>query len=217
VPLVAAETWPRRVAGVSVSPARVWIAMPKHSRAGVTGDILFTHTGVSGPAALDLSGDVSALLAGSKSVPIAINLVPEMTAAAWTSLFDRWQVLGGAKTMRMLLAAYLPRSLVDVACGLAGISPAIRPSQVARPARQALALALTALPLTVTGTEGWDHAMVTRGGVSLKEVDPRTLASRRLEGLSLAGEILDLDGPSGGFNLQWAFSSGHLAGYSNAD
>ena len=174
--------------------------------------MLFTHTGISGPAVLDLSGDVSRLLAGGKEVPIRIDLAPGTTEAIWLERFDRWQAAAGSKTMRLLLDRHLPRSLVAPLCLAAGVQPAIRPSQVTRPVRQALARLLTALPLTITRTAGWDAAMVTRGGVSLKEVDPATLASKRLAGLYLAGEILDLDGPSGGFNLQWAFSSGRLGG-----
>jgi hypothetical protein len=211
VSLETREAWPARCAGVSLSPARAWIDLPRQPRAGVTGDILFTHRGISGPAVLDLSGDVSVLLVGGE-VPLRIDLVPGTSEEEWVSRFDHWQVRGGATTFVTLLDHYLPRSLATVLCGLAGITPAIRPSQVARPARQALAELLTALPLTGTATEGWAASMVTRGGVTLREVDARTLAGRLLPGLAFAGEILDLDGPSGGFNLQWAFSSGHLAG-----
>ena len=217
VPLVTRETWPRQCAGVSVSPARVWIDLAKQSRVGVTGDILFTHTGLSGPAVLDLSGDVAALLATRESVPLGVDLAPGTTVAEWSARFDRWQAAGGAKTVRTLLDRYLPKSLAAAVSAAAGIDPGVRPAGLTRPQRRALAAHLAALPLTVIGTEGWDQAMVTRGGVSLKEIDPRTLESRRVAGLYFAGEILDLDGPSGGFNLQWAFSSGHLAGESSAN
>ena len=217
VPLVTREAWPRRCAGVAVSPVRVWIDLARQSRAGVTGDVLFTHRGVSGPAALDLSGDVAALLAKHKEVPLRIDLAPGTSAAQWAARFDRWQADSGARTVRGLLDRWLPKSLADAVSAAAGIDPAMRPAAVPRTRRRALAEHLAALPLTVIGTEGWDHAMVTRGGVSLKEVDPRTLESRRLPGLFFAGEILDLDGPCGGFNLQWAFSSGRLAGTSSAE
>ncbi len=217
VPLVAQETWPRRCAGVSLPLVRLWIDLPRQSREGVTGDMIFTHTGISGPAVLDLSGDVAELLTKRDTVPLRIDLAPGTTEAIWLERFDRWQESAGTKTMRLLLDRHLPRSLVAAVCLQAGVQPAIRPSQVTRPARQALAKLLTALPLTITGTEGWDRAMVTRGGVSLKEVDPDTLAGKRLPGLYLAGEALDLDGPCGGFNLQWAFSSGHLAGRASAE
>lgn len=212
VPLVASETWPRRCAGVTLSPARVRISREGRPRAERTGDVLFTHTGLSGPAVLDLSGDVAALLAHGASVPLAVDVAPGVERGEWLARFDAWQASGGATTMRALLDRHLPRLLVPVVLGLAGIDAPLRPARIDRPRRRALADLLTALPLTVTGTEGWDRAMVTRGGVPLPEVDPRTLESRMCPGLWLAGEILDLDGPSGGFNLQWAFSSGYLAG-----
>jgi predicted Rossmann fold flavoprotein len=212
VPLVTRETWPREIAGLALSPARAHIDIPGRPRAGITGDILFTHTGLSGPAVLDLSGDVAVLLSDRAEVPLRLNLAPRTTRAEWLARLDSWPLSEGRKTLRTLLAAHFPRALADLLCRLAGLDPATRPAQVSRPARRALADLLTALPLTVTATEGWDRAMVTRGGVALKEVDPQTLASRRLPGLAFAGEILDLDGPSGGFNLQWAFSSGRLAG-----
>ena len=223
VPLVTRETWPRELAGLALSPARVRIDLPGRppafahglrcgKRAGITGDILFTHTGLSGPAVLDLSGDVAVLLRDRAEVPLRLDLAPGTTRADWLARLDSWPLSEGRKTIRTLLAAHFPRALADLLCRLAGLDPATRPAQVSRPARRALADLLTALPLTVTATEGWDRAMVTRGGVALKEVDPKTLRSRRLAGLAFAGEILDLDAPSGGFNLQWAFSSGHLAG-----
>ncbi len=97
---------------------------------------------------------------------------------------------------------------------MAKLGPQVRAAHLPRPKRQELATLPTALPLTVTGTEGFEKAFVTRGGVSLKKIDPRTLQSRLVEGLFFAGEVVDLDGPTGGFNLQWAFSSGCLAGMS---
>jgi len=214
VPLVTRETWPRELAGIALSPARVRIDLPGRPPAGIAGDLLFTHTGLSGPAVLDLSGDVAVLLRDRAEVPLRLDLAPRTTRAEWLARLDSWPLSEGRKALRTLLAAHFPRALADLLCRLAGLDPATRPAQVSRPARRTLADLFTALPLTVTATEGWDRAMVTRGGVALKEVDPQTLRSRLVPGLAFAGEILDLDGPSGGFNLQWAFSSGHLAGSS---
>ena len=214
VSLVTRETWPRELAGLALSPAGVRIDLAGRPPACITGDLLFTHTGLSGPAVLDLSGDVAVLLRDRSEVPLRLDLAPRTTRADWLARFDSWPLSEGRKTIRTLLAAHFPRALADVLCRLAGLDPATRPAQVSRPARRTLAGLLTALPLTVTATEGWDRAMITRGGVALKEVDPQTLRSRLVPGLAFAGEILDLDGPSGGFNLQWAFSSGHLAGSS---
>jgi len=216
VPLVAREAWVRQCAGVALSPARIWIALPRRARAGLTGDVLFTHRGLSGPAVLDLSGEVAALLRERGDVPLGVDLAPGTMAEAWLARLDGWADARGAKTLATLLDRHLPKSLARTVVEVAGLGAEARPSQVSRASRRTLAELLTALPLTIVGTEGWNRAMVTRGGVRLREVDPRTLESRRTPGLFFAGEILDLDGPTGGFNLQWAFSSGHLAGRSMA-
>ena len=216
VPLVTRQTWPGELAGVSLPQARVWIDLPKCSKAGVTGPVLFTHTGLSGPAVLDLSGDVAAMLARRETVPIRLDFVPGTSAHDWLARFDAWQAAGGAKMIGELLADEVPRSVAKLLCELAGVRPSDRPTYVSRGLRRTLAALLAGASLEVTGTEGFDKAMVTRGGVSLQQVDPRTLGSKRLPGLYFAGEVLDLDGPSGGFNLQWAFSSGYLAGLSAA-
>jgi hypothetical protein len=212
VPLVVRESLCRSCAGASLSCACVRIVAAGEPRAGVAGEVLFTHTGLSGPAVLDLSGDVSALLRKQASVPLLLDLAPGTTPAQWRRRLEEWRTSDPHKTVVGLLDRHLPRSLAAALAALAGIGPGVRPPQVSARVAGHLAKLLTALPLTVTATEGWDRAMVTRGGVRLKEVDPHTLASKRLAGLAFAGEVLDLDGPSGGFNLQWAFSSGHLAG-----
>jgi hypothetical protein len=106
----------------------------------------------------------------------------------------------------------VPDSLADVFCRLAEVRTSHEVSSLGQRDRHRLAAVLAQTPVTIVASEGWDKAMVTRGGVSLKEVVPDTLASRIMPGLSFAGEALDLDGPCGGFNLQWAFASGALAG-----
>ena len=254
--LITRETWPGRCAGVSLSDVRVWIDRKGAPKAGVRGEILFTHTGLSGPAILDISGEVSTLLARSEprlersgrpqkppsahtgadrlegatrsDVIIRLNLLPEMTAGDWMARFDQWQHESGARSVVTLLAEHMPHSLARVLCEMAKIArpapeegeppdlvlPPLASAHLNRSTRQTLADLLTALPLTIRATEGFDKAMVTRGGIKLREVDPHTLQSKLARGLYFAGELLDLDGPSGGFNLQMAFSTGYLAGLS---
>ena len=211
-PLTTSETWPARCAGVSLGPVRLWIDLPGQLKAGWRGDILLTHTGVSGPAVLDISAQVSTLLGRHKKVPLAVDLTPGVALGQWQTRLDQWGHREGAKMLRSLLAGHFPAALARQLCLLAGLEADARAAHVPRAARDRLALLIKALPLTVVGVEGFERAMVTRGGVSLKEVNPRTLESKKVPGLFFAGEILDLDGPSGGYNLQWAFSSGHLAG-----
>ena len=211
-PLTTSETWPARCAGVSLGPVRMWIDLPGQVKAGWRGDLLLTHTGVSGPAVLDASAQVATLLGRHKKVPVAVDLTPGVALGQWRTRLDQWGHSEGAKMLRSLLAGHLPAALARQLCLLAGLEADARAAHVPRAARDRLALLIKALPLTVVGVEGFGRAMVTRGGVSLREVNPRTLESKKVPGLFFAGEILDLDGPSGGYNLQWAFSSGYLAG-----
>lgn len=214
VPLVSAERWPGRLAGVALPTARVRIDRPRQRASGWTGEVLFTHRGLSGPAVLDVSGDVALLLAKNPAVPLRIDVSTDVPAAQWRGRLDQWSRDEGAKLLRTMLGRAVPARLAEVLIELAGLDAELRCSQVPRAGRDALVGLLTDLPVTITATEGFRRAMVTCGGVSLKQVDPNTLASRLVRGLYFAGELLDLHGPSGGFNLQWAFSSGRLAGAS---
>lgn len=216
VPLVTRETWPGELSGVSLRQVHVWIDLPRRQKASCTGDMLFTRTGVSGPAVLDLSRDVVPLLHEHGDVPIRLNLQPETSAEQWNARFDEWPSAHGRKTVVKLLGQHLPASLARMILRLAGMAEDLPAASFSRPQRDAVLKLVTQLPLAVKSAGGFDNAMVTRGGISLREVDPKTLQSRKVRGLYFAGEILDLDGPCGGYNLQWAFSSGWLAGSSAA-
>jgi len=212
VPLVTQEPWVATLAGVSLSRARIWIPLPKQNKAGITGDVLFTHRGLSGPAVIDLSGTVAQLLKHSKSLPLRIELLPGMNASRWNQEMETWRVTAGGRMVAGLLQEKLPSSLARHLCRQAGLDEQVTASQLSAIGRQTLSGLLGDLELTIIATEGFETAFVTRGGVKLKEVNPQTLQSRLMGRLYLAGELLDLDGPSGGYNLQWAFASGWLAG-----
>jgi len=214
VGLITREDWVRMVAGVSL-PARVSIHGKGASKAGVAGDLLFTHRGISGPAVLDLSGDVAQRLERDKEVAVTVDLTGK-TVPQWLEEFTRSQSEDGTKALSTVLGRFIPQRLTTVICQEAAVDPQTHCAHLTGDARHRLATLLSAMPMTVIATEGWDKAMVTRGGVSLKQVDPRTMASRIVPGLYFAGEVLDLDGPSGGFNLQIAFSTGYVAGMSSA-
>jgi hypothetical protein len=216
VALRVREEWLCQCAGVSLQ-SRVWIDLPGRSRRGQTGDVLITHRGLSGPAVLDLSSEVSELLGrgGRESVPLRLEVCAGVGKAQWKERLEGWRRHEGRRRLEILLAQHLPARLAELFCRQAGCLGTLA-SQAPADKAQALAEMLSALSLEVSGTEGFASAMVTRGGVSLRQVDPRTLQSRLLRGLFFAGEVLDLDGPCGGYNLQWAFSSGRLAGLSAA-
>ena len=215
VPLIVRETWVPSCAGTTFADAEVWIDLPKKRGVRMCGPVLFTHRGVSGPAVLDLSGDVAELLEKMPEVPLRVRWQRAESAEEWTRRLAAWRREHGGKLLRNLLDEKLPASFATAlatACGAAETKAAnLTATQAAL-----LVEHLTELPLHVTATEGFGKAMVTRGGVALKEIHPETLESRLVPGLYFAGEVVDLDGPCGGYNLQWAFSSGLLAGRSAA-
>jgi predicted Rossmann fold flavoprotein len=179
--------------------------------------LLFTHHGLSGPVALDASGAVARLLEETgKPVPVRLHLTPETNAEAWSSALGAWRTTHPRRLVRSLVSLHLPHSLAEAACAETGVGGDLRAAELPRETQRRLAEWLAGVTVDIVGTEGFNRAMVSAGGVSLREVDPRTLESRLVRGLYFAGEVLDVDGPCGGYNLQWAFSSGKLAGESAA-
>ena len=206
VSLHTVEKWPAALSGLSLPAVEIRIANLRGADAVEKGALLFTHHGISGPAVLNLSGRVARRLAEGKSVRLELALLDE------TPDFQHLRQTAGSRTVLAWLADRFPRALARSLLDLSGISPEMTFSRLPTGQTKALLRHLLALPLTVSGTGGFSESMVTSGGVSLKQVRPDTLEGRLVPGLYFAGEILDLDGPTGGWNLQWAFCSGHLAG-----
>ena len=212
VPLVTREAWPKTLAGVTLPRVSIRLdVQQKTPRGAENGGLLFTHRGISGPAALDISGRISRMLSSREAVPVMIDLLPGLAIEAWQEGIEKHRTEHGAKTMLATLGSDMPAALAGILLGLAEIPADTRVSRLARGQNRRLGLLIKNLPLAITGTEGFGKAMATSGGVALDEVDPGTMESKLTRGLFFAGEILDIDGPCGGFNLQWAFSSGRLA------
>ena len=206
------EEWAGRCTGISFESVNTIIDLPKYRKNICTGELLFTHHGVSGPAIIDLAGDVSHLLIKTHEVPLKINLFPEINLDQWQNLFKERQKDSGKKQIANILSQNIPKALAIEFCKLANIQPEMKMAELKTEARNKLCALLNSMPLSIKGTDGWDKAMLTHGGVALKKVNPDTLESRLVSGLFFAGEVLDLQGPCGGYNLQWAFASGKLAG-----
>ncbi len=210
--LVAREPWIRGLAGVSVRGARGRALFEGGKAADEAGDLLFTHGGISGPLAFRISSRC-AFLPISRERPLRVTLrpVPELSPGTAAAALEGTAAAHPRQAILTALGRWVPRSLGLSLLGLAGVDPALACGQLPRRGRQALAALLCGLPITVTGREQGSE-MVTAGGVSLDEVAPATMQSRLVRGLSFAGEVLDIDGFTGGFNLQAAWSTGHLAG-----
>jgi len=208
-PLAAADPLCRACQGVTLeAELPLWIEGGRE--VAVRGSFLFAHFGYSGPAALDLSRHW--LRAEGRERRVTVSFVPggsaEAELAAWLSAAGEEP----KRPVRRHLSQWLPARLADALCAEAGVEPGAQIAQVAREPRARLIELLTARVLPVSGTLGYEKAEATAGGVELSEVDPSTLESRKCTGLYLCGEMLDVDGRLGGFNFQFSWSSGTVAG-----
>ena len=198
------ENWPASHSGVSLPDVSISIAGQRGPPE--RGELLFTHRGISGPAVLNLSGRVARILLAEASVLLHLTLLRTPPD------FLRLRQTDGPRTLHAWLARHVPRALAGTILELAGIPPDQTFSRLTAAQGESLRLHLTALPLAIRGTGGFQESMATSGGLSLKQIHPETLEGRFFERLHFAGEILDLDGPTGGWNLHWALCSGHLVG-----
>lgn len=193
-------------AGISLNGVRITLFRDGKQVAAAIGDVLFTHRGLSGPAILDLSrhvrpGDVIALAAAGFA----------STQEFERHLRDAFSAHGRKSVKSHLLATALPERLAARVLSLNGIDGSLKASVVDRATRRRIASAFMELSFAVDRPGGYNEAMATAGGVSLPEINATTMESRLVKGLYFAGEVVDIDGDTGGYNLQWAFSSGKLA------
>ena len=190
-------------------------ALRKKSLDERRGSLLFTHFGLSGPAILDVSKTVTAQ-PDITSTDIVCDLVPDRSfdeLDEWCRNACRDQ---GGRSVGRILSERIPQRLAEVIIKEERVFPELRGAEVSKTVRRSLAARLKSLTIPISGTRGFEKAEVTAGGVSLDEVDPRTMQSRIVPGLYIIGEILDLDGWIGGFNFQSAFSTAWLAAESIA-
>lgn len=215
VPLKSPSTWVHQLSGLTMPDVLVQIicdgiAKPLAERRG---SFLFTHVGLSGPAPMDVSRAVTIEPSATDWVARCDFLPNESRDALLVKLADE-AARNGKRAVGAILAEWLPRRLAEALLSEAGIAIDHRIAELGKPLRSKLVNAIKQQPIPINGTLGFKKAEVTAGGVSLGEVDSRTMQSKLVPGLFLAGEILDLDGPIGGYNFQAAFSTGYLAGES---
>jgi predicted Rossmann fold flavoprotein len=175
------------------------------------GEMMLTHFGLSGPITLQMSlAIVDALENGPVSV--SIDLQPDLSETQLHQLLQQDFELHGKRSYRRILSELLPRKMVEPFIELTGIPPDKPVNQISAKERERLVSLLKSLHFNIKSPLPIASAMVTAGGVSLKEIDPHTMASRLVAGLYFCGEVLDLDADTGGYNLQAAFSTGYVAG-----
>jgi predicted Rossmann fold flavoprotein len=216
VPLETDGDTARRLQGLSLRNVRVQVLAGRDTIGEGLGEMVFTHFGVSGPIILGLSRRVVELLGQGRDVWLSIDLKPGLDERQLNERLLRDVRTHGKRGLSSLLRGLLPGKLRPVCAELCGIPSAKACHQLSTEERGRLRRWLKGFRLRVTGHRGFEEAIVTAGGVDLRDVDPRTMESRLTAGLHFAGEILDLDADTGGFNLQAAFSTGWVAGIAAA-
>lgn len=209
VPLVSGAEWPARLQGLSLKNVRLSARQGKKKLFDEMGEMLFTHFGYSGPLILTCSSHLPEDLSG---VELALNLKPGMDAQQLDARILREIAEAPRSQLLSLLQTMLPRRMAPVFAELCGLDARMPAGRLNRAERRAITEAFQALPLPLSGFRPAEEAIITRGGVSVQEVLPGAMMSRRCPGLFFAGEVLDVDAHTGGFNLQIAFSTGALAG-----
>lgn len=214
VQLNTRESCPKDLAGLTLKNVTLNAYRGKKRIYSELGEMLFTHNGVSGPLVLTLSGIIAD---APEDIRLNIDLKPGLTHEQLDKRVLRDFSEYTRKQLKNALVDLLPSRLISVSIDLSGISETKLVDDITRKEREALVSTLKALPLTVKSTGGLDEAIVTRGGVSVREINPSTMESRISPGLYFSGEMIDVDAQTGGFNLQIAYSTGYLAGKSCAE
>lgn len=212
-PLETKETWVKLVQGLKIE-AKVSTSVNNEIIYEKEGDCLFTHFGLSGPAAMAQAGFIGPNL--NKEVKIHLDLFPDKTLNDLDNLIQKIIEASGAKQIKNTLSGIIATNLAPVILDILNIDPDKKSAEVSKVDRKNISQILKNIELTVTGVRPFKEAQVTHGGINLNEINPHTLESKIVPNLYLTGEVLDVDGDSGGFNLQWAWSTGYLAGISSS-
>ncbi|MGF7118441.1 NAD(P)/FAD-dependent oxidoreductase [Methanobacterium oryzae] len=216
VPLTVSEEWVKDLQGITLENVRFTVKIGKKKIVSDIGNLIFTHFGISGPLVLDLSNQIVSILEKNETVNLYIDIKPEMTVPELEEKLINELEVRSKTEFKNFMKLFIPNRMIPIFVELLEINPKKKVNQVNKGERNKIINLLKAFPLTITGTLPINKAMVTCGGISKKEIDPQTMESKIVDGVYFAGEIIDFCAPSGGYNLQEAFSTGFLAGESAA-
>jgi predicted Rossmann fold flavoprotein len=216
IPLITTEKWPSDLAGTLLQDVKISTTITGRKIA-TTGPMLFTDDGIGGPAVLDLSRFLTDYLPNkAKPIRISIDLLRSITESELQIGILQQIQAHHKKTIANILAVFIPRRLTTVLCNQSRCDSDLTANQLSKQIRAKLLHSLKALQLSVIGTRSIAEAVITHGGVSISEIDPKIIQSKLCPGLFFAGEVMDIDGPCGGYNLHIAFATAALAGKSAA-
>ncbi len=213
VPLATTVTWLKELQGLTIPEVGLRIREAEREWAKKRGPLLFAHFGLTGPVALDVSRVVSSHPEPTM-LSAEIDFLPHRTAEEIDAFLKKEALSSGKKLLAAIVAVLVPRRLADFFLTRLGEPLERKATGLTKETRSALVASIKCFRVPLTGTLGFRKAEVTAGGIALDEVDSKTMQSKRVPGLFLAGEVLDLDGPIGGYNFQAAWSTGWLAGSS---
>lgn len=202
----------KRLQGLSLKNIRISLRSGNRERYQEFGEMLFTHFGVSGPVILSASSFIAKELRKKQPMVLSVDLKPALSLEQLDNRIVRDFQEGKNRQFKNSLSLLLPNKLIPVMIGRSGIHPDKPVNEITRIERRHLAETFKDLTFTVTGIRDYKEAIITQGGVSVKEINPSTMESKKVKGLCFAGEVLDLDGVTGGYNLQIAWSTGWAAG-----
>lgn len=211
--MYAEESYIHRLQGLSLKNVRACVSDGRKILFDDFGEMLFTHFGVSGPLMLSASAVVNGRLQKGP-LQLSVDLKPALSEEQLDKRILRDFEKEQNRQFKNSLNHLLPARLIPVVIDLSGIDPGQRVNEITKEERKSLLRLLKHFPATLTGLRGFQEAIITRGGVNVREVNPSTMESKLTEGLYFAGEILDVDAVTGGYNLQIAWSTGYLAGMS---
>ena len=214
-PLRIKEKWIKQVQGLSLKNVSIDILFNGKLQKGLFGEALFTHFGISGPIILSMSKKIGELIKKG-DVKLILDLKPALDSAKLNKRIQRDFAKYRNRMLRNALDDLLPQKLIPIIIQLSKISQNKKASSVTKKERSDLAKIIKGIKITVIGLAGFEKAIITTGGIDLKEIDGKTMKSKIIDNLYFAGEIINLDGPSGGYNLQLCWTTGYLAGQSAA-
>ena len=212
VPLKFSASCVKELQGISLENIRIIIKYGEKKVISDNGNLIFTHFGISGPLILDLSNQIISILEKTETVQFFIDTKPEITIQELEEKLIKEFEIRRKSEFKNFMKFLLPNRMIPVFIKLLGMDPKKKVNQIKKEERNSIINLLKAFPLTITGSLGVDKAMITCGGVSRREINPQTMESKLIPGLYFAGEIIEGCAPSGGYNLQQAFSTGYLAG-----
>ena len=212
LPVYTKETWVANCTADTIAKAIVRIDLKKAKKLKAVGDLIFTSKGLRGPVILDFSREITPLLEKYDEVPLLINMVKGKNEDEVLQIVKKHASSNPDSNVLDNVSSLLPLSVAKELCQIVNADISKKFKDQNGEVRNNLIKIITNTPLTVVDSVGFKKAMITRGGVTLKEIDPTTMKSKLVDGLYFCGEVMDLDGPCGGYNLQWSFASGNLAG-----